>query len=313
MSTAHLVGTIDGLVETYDGLYYGHIIDGTFANPVNPILDVSVGGDTTRMYKTHPLGSFTSYRTVTQHTWNSYFVVASKLSDEHIDIKLNCYHRALRHNENLGSAMIPVSDIRRDHAAHEFVLSLGDHKVKMVVCFEAEDDQKYEEYGHDAKAQLAGRRHVQHKADGQVINGDASSDDDDTPPADAKQLSNSPDAKQAVFLANPSTQAVYNPEKMGKCDLFQNKSGSLVVGLNACEPGQSHRLHEHTNMDKVYYVLEGEGTFLLDGKSQRCSKGQMLFAPAGVAHGILNDSSARLLLLTTMNFHPKSSRQSHHH
>ncbi len=41
----------------------------------------------------------------------------------------------------------------------------------------------------------------------------------------------------------PEDHAVYDPEKMGKSTLFQ--SDRLLVGLNAFEPGQEHRLHAH--------------------------------------------------------------------
>jgi flagellar basal-body rod protein FlgF len=34
-----------------------------------------------------------------------------------------------------------------------------------------------------------------------------------------------------------------------------------MVGLNGFEPGQSHALHAHTGMDKMYYVIEGDGLF----------------------------------------------------
>ena len=49
---------------------------------------------------------------------------------------------------------------------------------------------------------------------------------------------------------------------MGKSTLFE--SPRLLVGLNAFEPGQSHALHVHVGMDKLYCVVEGDGLFLFD-------------------------------------------------
>ena len=64
-------------------------------------------------------------------------------------------------------------------------------------------------------------------------------------------------------VIRPSDHAVYTPAKMGKTTIFA--SDRLLVGLNAFEPGQSHDLHAHSGMDKVYSVVEGEGLFLLGG------------------------------------------------
>lgn len=82
---------------------------------------------------------------------------------------------------------------------------------------------------------------------------------------------------------------------MGKSTLFQ--SDRLLVGLNAFEPGQSHALHAHEGMDKVYQVVEGSGHFLLEGRELPMTAGDLLVAPAGVPHGIRNSTSARLLVL----------------
>jgi quercetin dioxygenase-like cupin family protein len=97
--------------------------------------------------------------------------------------------------------------------------------------------------------------------------------------------------------------AVYHSEKMGKATLFE--SPHLLVGLNAFEPGQSHALHAHAGMDKVYSVAEGEGMFLLEGRELPMRAGDLLVAPEGVPHGILNTGSRRLLVLAILAPAPK--------
>lgn len=92
--------------------------------------------------------------------------------------------------------------------------------------------------------------------------------------------------------------AVYTPEKMGKTTLFE--SPRVLVGLNAFEPGQSHALHAHAGMDKVYSVLEGEGVFLLDGRELAMRAGDLLVAPEGVPHGVKNTGAGRLLVLAIL-------------
>lgn len=96
----------------------------------------------------------------------------------------------------------------------------------------------------------------------------------------------------------PTEHAVYTPSKMGKSTVYE--SAHLLVGLNAFEPGQAHALHAHTGMDKVYYVLEGEGEFLLDDRDLPMRAGEMLVAPDGVPHGVRNTGATRLLVLAIL-------------
>jgi quercetin dioxygenase-like cupin family protein len=99
-------------------------------------------------------------------------------------------------------------------------------------------------------------------------------------------------------VIRPAAHAVYTADKMGKSTLFQ--SARLLVGLNAFEPGQSHALHAHAGMDKVYSVVEGEGLFLLEGRELPMRAGDLLIAPEGVAHGVRNTGAARLLVLALL-------------
>ncbi|HEX5108253.1 MAG TPA: cupin domain-containing protein [Vicinamibacterales bacterium] len=104
-------------------------------------------------------------------------------------------------------------------------------------------------------------------------------------------------------VIRPGAHAVWQSTKMGKSTLFE--SPSLLVGLNAFEPGQSHALHAHAGMDKLYHVLEGRGRFLLDGRELEMSAGDLLIAPQGVAHGVHNDGPGRLLVLAVLAPAPK--------
>jgi quercetin dioxygenase-like cupin family protein len=99
-------------------------------------------------------------------------------------------------------------------------------------------------------------------------------------------------------VVRPSQLAVYSPQKMGKSTIFE--SPRLLVGLNAFEAGQEHALHAHAGQDKVYYVLEGGGLFLLDGRELPMQAGDLLVAPEGVAHGVRNTGSDRLLVMAVL-------------
>ena len=99
-------------------------------------------------------------------------------------------------------------------------------------------------------------------------------------------------------IVKPSEHAEWRPDKMGKSTIFQ--SPRLMIGLNAFEPGQSHALHAHAGMDKMYYVVEGEGLFLLEGRELPATAGDLLVAPEGVAHGVRNTGAKRLLLIAVL-------------
>ena len=99
-------------------------------------------------------------------------------------------------------------------------------------------------------------------------------------------------------IIRPGEHAVYSDQKMGKSTIFE--SSRLLVGLNAFEPGQSHELHTHAGMDKVYSVVEGEGVFLLPDHALPMKTGDLLVAPDGVAHGVRNTGQRRLLVLAIL-------------
>lgn len=106
-------------------------------------------------------------------------------------------------------------------------------------------------------------------------------------------------------MLNPADHAVWRAERMGKSTIFS--SPRMMLGLNAFEPGQVHPLHAHAGMDKVYQVLEGEGTFLLEGRELAARAGDLLVAPEGVPHGIRNTGVGRLLMLVILAPGPTAS------
>jgi mannose-6-phosphate isomerase-like protein (cupin superfamily) len=107
-----------------------------------------------------------------------------------------------------------------------------------------------------------------------------------------------PNAVNHPTVIRPEEHAVFSSTKMGKSTLFS--SDRLLVGLNCFEPGQSHELHTHAGMDKLYYVLRGRGRFLLSDRELDMEAGTMLVAPDGVAHGIRNTGSERLTVLAVL-------------
>jgi len=83
-------------------------------------------------------------------------------------------------------------------------------------------------------------------------------------------------------------------DKHFKATLFEG--ARLMVGLNCLEPGQAQHAHVHDAADKVYVVLEGRGLFSVGGETREAGQGAVVWAPAGLSHGVQNQSDARLTL-----------------
>jgi mannose-6-phosphate isomerase-like protein (cupin superfamily) len=80
-----------------------------------------------------------------------------------------------------------------------------------------------------------------------------------------------------------------------KSTLFQ--STHLLLGLNCLEPGQEQHTHTHAGQDKFYFVVEGQGTFVVGAETSQAGPGMVIWAPAGIEHGVTNTGSERLVLL----------------
>jgi quercetin dioxygenase-like cupin family protein len=60
-------------------------------------------------------------------------------------------------------------------------------------------------------------------------------------------------------------------------------------------------LHLHRTWDEAFYVLEGEMTFLIDGRTHAAPAGSFVFVPRGMLHTFWNgsDAPARQLVVFT--------------
>lgn len=87
----------------------------------------------------------------------------------------------------------------------------------------------------------------------------------------------------------------FSPEKMKKNNIFETPR--FFCDIYCFEPGQEQKGHIHGEQDKVYFVLEGEGTFQVGAVKRVLGLGQGTMAPAGEEHGVKNDSGKRLKVL----------------
>lgn len=84
-------------------------------------------------------------------------------------------------------------------------------------------------------------------------------------------------------------------DKHYKTTLFEGDA--LMIGLNCLEQGQTQPVHDHAGADKVYIVMEGRGLFTVGEETREAGPGEIVWAPAGVPHGVENKRQERLVLV----------------
>ncbi len=87
----------------------------------------------------------------------------------------------------------------------------------------------------------------------------------------------------------------FSQEKMKKNNLFETTR--FFCDIYCFEPGQEQKGHIHGEQDKVYIVLEGQGTFQVGPERRVLVTGQGTMAPAGEEHGVKNHTGERLKVL----------------
>lgn len=96
----------------------------------------------------------------------------------------------------------------------------------------------------------------------------------------------------------------FSTEKMKKISLFD--TANLFCDLYCLRPGQSQKPHTHQGADKIYFVLQGQGNFVVGEEERVLKKGEIVLAPSGAIHGVRNNSHQTLNLLVMMAPNPNS-------
>ena len=90
-------------------------------------------------------------------------------------------------------------------------------------------------------------------------------------------------------------RAAFRADNMAKVDCF--RSERLLVGLNCFEPGQSQAVHAHSGADKFYVVMSGKANFVVGERTVAAGPGDLILAPAGVAHGVARAETRTVVLV----------------
>ena len=103
-------------------------------------------------------------------------------------------------------------------------------------------------------------------------------------------------------VVNLSDYQQFSSEKMKKNNMFETPR--FFCDIYCFEPGQEQKGHIHGEQDKVYLVLEGQGTFQVGSEKLVLSEGQGTMAPAGEEHGVKNHTGERLKVLVFVSPNP---------
>lgn len=74
----------------------------------------------------------------------------------------------------------------------------------------------------------------------------------------------------------------------------------MTAGIVTLDPGKGHERHNHPGVEEILYVLEGEGTQMIDTGSEERRKvtaGTMIHIPPGVYHETINVGSMPMKIL----------------
>ncbi|GMV93265.1 MAG: hypothetical protein AMXMBFR82_30430 [Candidatus Hydrogenedentota bacterium] len=102
---------------------------------------------------------------------------------------------------------------------------------------------------------------------------------------------------------NTSEAAAFSEEKMKKVNLYE--SHRMFCDVYCLLPGQCQRSHVHNDEDKVYHALTGTCDVQIEDETYPLPPGHVAVAPAGVYHGIVNNSDEPATVLVVMAPHPK--------
>jgi quercetin dioxygenase-like cupin family protein len=82
----------------------------------------------------------------------------------------------------------------------------------------------------------------------------------------------------------------------------QDSNGTISAYEFTLPPGVAGPpVHLHRGWDEVFYVLDGEMTFLIDGETSKAPAGSFVFVPRGIFHTFWNEgpAHARQLIVFT--------------
>ena len=90
----------------------------------------------------------------------------------------------------------------------------------------------------------------------------------------------------------------FNEERFTKVNMIKNKRSAVFL-LNFL-PGQHMKPHNHPERELYLYVIEGKGTFTIDGRELEVSKGEVIFCDQKEQIGFTNTGESNVSIYATM-------------
>lgn len=87
----------------------------------------------------------------------------------------------------------------------------------------------------------------------------------------------------------------FTKENSNRKEIFKREP--IDTGLLLYMPGQKTTEHMHSNMDEIFYVINGEGTITINGESAPLREGDTIYSPRGEKHGFYNTGNNNLTVL----------------
>lgn len=97
------------------------------------------------------------------------------------------------------------------------------------------------------------------------------------------------------YFVSSADRAVFRADQPAKADLF--RGGTMFLGLNCFEPGQTQPVHSHGGADKFYLILSGNASMIVGDQTRDAGPGTLVWAPADVLHGVLRAHERTVMLV----------------
>ena len=98
------------------------------------------------------------------------------------------------------------------------------------------------------------------------------------------------------YVNHPQAEGVYLKHFYSSAD--NDRLSNVEVRI---EPGCRIGPHIHEQTTEFYYLVEGEGDFLIDGQWHPVRKGYAMKVPPGEEHAIVNTGSGSLVIFSTFS------------
>lgn len=100
------------------------------------------------------------------------------------------------------------------------------------------------------------------------------------------------------YYFTPENLTEFAEAKLKKINL--HTSPQMFCDLYCLLPGQTQKDHAHADNDKVYCVLSGTPTVRIGDEFRELRANDVAVAPAGVVHGVRNETEENVVLLVVM-------------